>query len=73
MFLWARVHEVDDSLPLAERALGEGYMLAPGSVFRPHLERSPWMRFNVTVCEHPRVQRWLEQMTTAASSAAKPK
>jgi hypothetical protein len=36
-------------------------MLAPGAVFRPHLERSPWMRFNVAVCEEPKVQRWLRQ------------
>jgi hypothetical protein len=34
-------------------------MLAPGVVFRPHLERSPWMRFNVAICDDPRVQRWL--------------
>jgi hypothetical protein len=26
-----------------------------GAVFRPHLERSPWMRFNVTVCDDSRV------------------
>ena len=36
-------------------------MLAPGAVFRPHLECSPWMRFNVTVCEEARVQRWLQR------------
>jgi hypothetical protein len=36
-------------------------MLAPGAVFRPHLERSPWMRFNVAVCEDTRVQRWLKR------------
>jgi hypothetical protein len=29
--------------------------------FRPHLERSPWMRFNVAVCEDTRVQRWLQR------------
>ncbi|MPZ11438.1 MAG: hypothetical protein GEU89_14700 [Kiloniellaceae bacterium] len=62
MFLWARFPHVEDSMVLAERALGEGYMLAPGSIFRPHLERSPWMRFNVAVCGDPRVQPWLERM-----------
>jgi DNA-binding transcriptional MocR family regulator len=72
MFLWARVPGVDDSLPLAERAIGEGYMLAPGSVFRPHLERSPWMRFNVTVCEDPRVQRWLERLVNEAGPSTAP-
>jgi hypothetical protein len=37
-------------------------MLAPGVVFRPHLQPSPWMRFNVTTCDNPRVLRWLEQV-----------
>ena len=46
MFVWARFLHVDDSLALAEAAQRDGIMLAPGTVFRPHLERSPWMRFN---------------------------
>jgi DNA-binding transcriptional MocR family regulator len=70
MFLWARVPGVEDSLPLAGRAVSEGYMLAPGSVFRPHLEHSPWMRFNVAVCEDPRVQTWLERLVTEVSATA---
>jgi hypothetical protein len=40
-------------------------MLASGAVFRSHLERSPWMRFNVTVCEDPRVQRWLQRRASS--------
>src|ERR1700732_316146 len=68
MFVWARFPHVGDSLALAEASQRDGIMLAPGTVFRPHLERSPWMRFNVTVCEDPRVQRWLQQQ--AADKAA---
>jgi DNA-binding transcriptional MocR family regulator len=68
MFVWARFPHVEDSLALAEASQRDGIMLAPGAVFRPHLERSPWMRFNVTVCEDPRVQRWLQRQT--ASKAA---
>ena len=60
MFLWARFPHIDDSLVLAEAAQRAGIMLAPGTVFRPHLERSPWMRFNVAVCDDPRVQGWLQ-------------
>jgi DNA-binding transcriptional MocR family regulator len=60
MFLWARFPHIDDSLALAEEAQRDGIMLAPGTVFRPHLERSPWMRFNVAVCEDTRVQRWVQ-------------
>jgi DNA-binding transcriptional MocR family regulator len=39
-------------------------MLAPGTVFRPHLERSPWMRFNVAVCEDPQVQDQLARLAS---------
>jgi DNA-binding transcriptional MocR family regulator len=68
MFVWARFPQIADSLALAEASQRDGIMLAPGAIFRPHLERSPWMRFNVTVCEEPRVQRWLARQ--AAGKAA---
>lgn len=68
MFLWARFPQVEDSLALAEASRRDGVMLAPGTVFRPHLERSPWMRFNVAICEDVRVQRWLQKQ--AARGAA---
>jgi DNA-binding transcriptional MocR family regulator len=61
MFLWARFPNLEDSMPLAETALREGFGLAPGYVFRPHLERSPWMRFNIAVCDDARVTQWLER------------
>jgi DNA-binding transcriptional MocR family regulator len=64
MFVWARFPHVEDALTLAEAAQRHGIMLAPGTVFRPHLERSPWMRFNVTACEDTRVQRWLQKQAT---------
>ena len=68
MFVWARFPQVDDSLTLAEASQHDSIMLAPGAVFRPHLERSPWMRFNVTVCDDIRVQRWLERQTQGKSA-----
>jgi hypothetical protein len=37
-------------------------------VFRPHLERSPWMRFNVTACEDTRVQRWLARQASGRAA-----
>jgi DNA-binding transcriptional MocR family regulator len=64
MFVWARFPHIEDSLALAEAAQRGGLMLAPGTVFRPHLERSPWMRFNVAVCEEPRVQALLERLAS---------
>jgi DNA-binding transcriptional MocR family regulator len=66
MFVWARFPGHEDSLALAERTLREGVMLAPGNVFRPHLEPTPWMRFNVAICEEPRVLRFLERVVTGA-------
>jgi DNA-binding transcriptional MocR family regulator len=65
MFVWARFPHIEDSLVLAETAQQRGLMLAPGTVFRPHLERSPWMRFNVAVCEEPRVQALLGQLASS--------
>jgi len=62
MFIWARFPDIDDSLPLAEASRQEGIMLAPGAVFRPHLERSPWMRFGVAVCDDKRAQDLLERL-----------
>ena len=59
MFLWARFPEVDDSMAVVDRAQQEGLLFAPGTVFRPHLEPSPWMRFNVAVCDDVRVARWI--------------
>jgi DNA-binding transcriptional MocR family regulator len=61
MFVWARLPHIEDSLTLAEASQRDGIMLAPGSIFRPHLERSAWMRFNVTVSEDLRVQHWLQR------------
>jgi DNA-binding transcriptional MocR family regulator len=68
MFVWARFPHVDDSLALAEASQRDGIMLAPGTVFRPHLQRSPWMRFNVAVCEDTRVQRWLERLASSLAA-----
>ena len=52
---------------LGGKRLGFLNMLAPGVVFRPHLQPSPWLRFNVTTCDNPRVLRWLEQVAQGGS------
>jgi DNA-binding transcriptional MocR family regulator len=67
LFFWARFPHIDDSLALAEAAQRDGMMLAPGTVFRPHLERSPWMRFNVAVCEDTRVQSRLQRLASSVA------
>jgi len=62
MFVWARFPQIDDALTLAEVSRQEGMMIAPGAVFRPHLELSPWMRFGVAVCAEKRAQDLLERL-----------
>jgi DNA-binding transcriptional MocR family regulator len=62
MFVWARFPDVEDALSLVERRPAKGLVLAPGNVFRPHLEPCPWMRFNVAVCEEPRILRLIERI-----------
>jgi len=68
MFAWARFPPIQDSLELAEAGQLEGIMLAPGTVFRPHLGRSPWMRFNLAVCEDMRVQNALKRLAARAGA-----
>lgn len=67
MFAWGRFPHVEDSLTLAEAAMQNGIMLAPGAVFRPHLEPTPWMRFNLAICDDPRVQKYLQKIATEAA------
>ena len=62
MFLWARFDDVEDSLALAEDAMKQNLLLAPGTVFRPQLQPSPWMRFNIAVCDEPDVMRGLASL-----------
>lgn len=53
MFIWVRPAEGVDTTALAAQAARQGVMLAPGNVFRPGEEDSPWLRFNVAHCEAP--------------------
>lgn len=59
LFVWSRFPGAEDSLPLARRALAQHLLLAPGTVFRPGLQPSPWLRFNVAVCNDDAVRRRL--------------
>lgn len=59
MFLWARLPGVEDTTGLASQAATQGIMLAPGKVFRPQMQPSPWLRFNVTATLDPRLERFL--------------
>ncbi len=61
VFAWARVPGLEDAATLAARAAQDGIMLAPGKVFRPRMEPSPYLRFNVAHCGDPRLAAFLDQ------------
>lgn len=58
MFLW--VDAGCDTTVLTEKALEQGILLAPGSLFSPHQLPSRRMRLNVTTMGDPAVMRFLE-------------
>lgn len=66
LFIWARRDGTENATPLAAEAASQGIMLAPGALFRPQQEASPWLRFNAAGCAHPAIFRFLE---AAASHA----
>lgn len=51
MFIWVRRDSEADSAAMATEASNRGIVLAPGKLFRPHQEPSPWLRFNVAACD----------------------
>jgi DNA-binding transcriptional MocR family regulator len=58
-FVWLRLPGVEDSLDLARAATSFGVSLAPGQIFRPNLEPTPWFRINVAYADHPAVAAFL--------------
>lgn len=59
-FLWARFERDDiDMRALAQRAIAEGFLMAPGDLFRTDLRPTPWLRFNVGYADDPRLYRYL--------------
>jgi DNA-binding transcriptional MocR family regulator len=62
LFVCARVPGKDNAADIASKAAKSGIVLAPGNVFRPHLEPSPWLRFNVAFCDNPRLYRFLDKL-----------
>lgn len=61
MFVWARKDESLNAAEIAGKASKQGLVLAPGNLFRPHQEPSPWLRFNVATCDSPALFKFLSQ------------
>ncbi|PKO56379.1 MAG: PLP-dependent aminotransferase family protein, partial [Betaproteobacteria bacterium HGW-Betaproteobacteria-21] len=66
LFIWARPPGFEDVAEIASRAAEQDIMLAPGKVFRPQMQPSPWIRFNVAFATQPRVERFLTDTLDAA-------
>jgi DNA-binding transcriptional MocR family regulator len=67
-FLWARFPHIEDAETLMAAAREDGIMLAPGAVFRPNLETSPYLRFNVAMCGDARLGTFLRKTSSCCSS-----
>jgi DNA-binding transcriptional MocR family regulator len=59
MFVWADAG--CDTNVLAERAMAQGILLAPGSLFSPSQLPSTFMRLNVAAMQDPEIWRFLEK------------
>lgn len=61
MFVWAARPD-HDPVELARDAAGNGIVLAPGNLFRPQLQATPYLRFNVAYLGDPRIGRFLKAL-----------
>lgn len=61
MFVWAEVPGIGDAAQLASDAAAQGIMLAPGSIFRPQQQPSPFLRFNAAYAMDKRLERYLAE------------
>jgi DNA-binding transcriptional MocR family regulator len=70
LFIWATRDDIDDAAVLADSAARAGILLAPGNVFRPQTQASPWLRFNVTFANDSRLERFLAEGNGKPGAAA---
>jgi DNA-binding transcriptional MocR family regulator len=65
MFVWAQLPAGHNAAEIATLASQENIMLAPGNLFRPYQEPSPWLRFNAAHCEDDRVFDFLRTVSVS--------
>lgn len=68
--LWCKLPDGLDSAQVAQAALAEGIVLAPGNVFSVSQGASNFMRFNVAHTLDPRVERTLAELLKSVSRPA---
>ncbi|MDP3817051.1 PLP-dependent aminotransferase family protein [Pseudomonas sp.] len=63
-YLWISSGQADfDPVALTRAGLKQNILLSPGCIFRPGLEATPWLRFNVAFGADPAVWRFLAEAT----------
>ncbi len=67
LFAWLDIPGFADTTSLAEAALERSMLLAPGALFRPDMEPSSKMRFNVAFCQDDGMLRELEALMNTAA------
>lgn len=61
MFLWARFRTGLDPVPVARKAAEQAIMLAPGFLFSPDQNHTPWLRFNASQMHAPQLFHFLKR------------
>jgi DNA-binding transcriptional MocR family regulator len=72
MFLWAALPEGLDSGAVAQAALAQGVVLAPGNVFSPSGTAGRFLRFNAAQCASPQIFERLQRAMTQCASRDQP-
>lgn len=72
MFVWARAGGLQDTARLASQAAAVDILLAPGHVFRPQMQPSPFLRFNVAYAQDPRLENFLDNGTDREATGGGP-
>ena len=62
LYAWLDVPGVADTIALAEAAAKRSILLAPGALFRPDMDKSTKMRFNVAFCQNDALFRELDAL-----------
>ncbi|VVO23930.1 PLP-dependent aminotransferase family protein [Pseudomonas fluorescens] len=61
-YLWIGSSKADfDPVALTRAGLKQNILLSPGCIFRPSLQATPWLRFNVAFGENPSVWSFLAE------------
>ena len=72
LYAWLDIPGLANTTPLAEAAIERSMLLAPGALFRPDMEPSPKMRFNVAFCQDDGMFRELDALLNIAAKTCSP-